>query len=121
MTGKHTPGPWERDGRSVYTSDKRPHWVTGRDPRAVYIAQARARHDSEIGERVDDIEDNPVEESEATANARLISAAPDMLEALRSAVALLTDPDAGEDEANETLAELEAAIRKATGGEGGGL
>lgn len=119
MTGKHTPGPWEAHGRAVYTADKRKHWVEGRDRRAVYVAQIRARHDAEIGERCDDITDNPVGEDEANANARLISAAPDMLKALRSAVALLTDPDAGEGEANETLAELEAAIRKATGEEGG--
>lgn len=113
--GKHTPGPWERHGRAVYTADKRPHWLTGRDRRAVYVAQIRARHDSEIGERVGDIEDNPVEESEAYANADLIAAAPDMLEACREAMALLEDPDADMTDANRVERVLCAAIRKATG------
>lgn len=130
--GKHTPGPWERHGRAIYTADKRPHWVTGRDRRAVYVAQIRARHDSEIGERVDDIKDNPVEESEADANADLISAAPDMLEALRRLALVVEDigahgPGATRDEIIErmhrddsgVLRQARAAIRKATSGEGG--
>jgi len=48
-------------------------------------------------------------------DAKLIEAAPELLGAVRSAVSLLTDPDAGEDEANQVLAELEAALAKAEG------
>jgi len=84
MNAKHTPGPWELHGRAVYTADKRKHWIENRDRRAVYVAQVRARHDSEIGCHVDDVEDNPVCEQEAEANARLISAAPELLAALES-------------------------------------
>lgn len=43
------------------------------------------------------------------------TAAPELLGAVQSAVSLLTDPDAGEDEANQVLAELEAALAKAKG------
>lgn len=102
MNGKHTPGPWhvcgEQSGVTEYSNT-----------RHIY-----AQADKSAGGTgcVADV-------ASSTANAALISAAPDMLEALRSAVALLTDPDAGEFEANDVLGELEAAIRKATGGEGG--
>lgn len=102
MTGKHTPGPWFVDEEGHIRAPYPNH--------APGISVARmtcfGAHDVHMAK---------------DANALLISAAPDMLDALRGAVALLTDPDAGEDEANETLAELEAAIRKATGGEGGGV
>lgn len=55
---------------------------------------------------------------ESDANARLISAAPDMLEALRELLAdrYLSDPVNA-----DRMAKARAAVRKATGGEGGGV
>lgn len=114
MNAKHTQGPWELHGRAVYTADKRKHWVKNRDARQTYIAQVRARHDSEIGSRVDDVEDNPVSEQEAEANARLISAAPELLEALSRL--LLTVEDIGSHGPGETRDELIEMMHKDNSG-----
>ena len=58
---------------------------------------------------------------ETRKNATLISAAPDMLEACREALALLGNPDADGIDADRVERVLWAAVRKATGGEGGGV
>lgn len=113
---QHTPGPWVAHGRAVFTADKRKHWIERRDRRAVYVAQVRARHDAEIGERCDDIEDNPVDEDEANANARLISAAPELLEALRYIVDY--DGPTGSWDPDKARNMARAAIAKATGNGG---
>lgn len=113
---EHTPGPWVAHGRAVFTADKRKHWIESRDARAVYVAQIRARHDAEIGEPVGDIEDNPVDEYEANANARLISAAPELLEALRYFVDY--DGPTGSWDPNKARNMARAAIAKANGNGG---
>jgi hypothetical protein len=90
VSAKHTPG----------------EWVVGDAPDsrvAVYAGNACIAVVGEQGYPVID------------ADARLIAAAPELLGAVQSAVSLLTDPDAGEDEANQVLAELEAALAKAKG------
>jgi hypothetical protein len=52
---------------------------------------------------------------EDAANARLIAAAPDMLEMLRDVVAVINDPDADWTDANRVEREILAVIAKATG------
>lgn len=52
---------------------------------------------------------------EASGNARLISASPDLLTACTAAAALLTDGDAEPADADRVLLLLQAAIAKATG------
>lgn len=58
---------------------------------------------------------------ETRKNADMISAAPDMLEACREALALLGNPDADGTDADRVERALWAAVKKATGGEGGGV
>lgn len=96
MNGKHTPGPWVIDDEGHIRAPYPNH--------APGISVARmtcfGAHDVHMAK---------------DANARLISAAPDMLEALRYIVewkATGWDPEKARDMAT-------AAIRKATGGEGG--
>jgi hypothetical protein len=55
-------------------------------------------------------------EAEDAANARLIAAAPDMLEMLHEVLALLNNPDADGTDANRVEREILAVIAKATGG-----
>ena len=88
---KHTPGPWnyDRSGYSLYVNSGR-ELVTAL---------------SMDGKRLETSE----------ANARLIAAAPDLLEALKSVIAWL---DASDESAfsDSQLALARAAIAKATGG-----
>lgn len=60
---KHTPGPWNLSGRTVYTLHRLAHMETNR-----WSAQVQGYVDC------------PAEEADA--NARLIAAAPELLEAL---------------------------------------
>ena len=108
--GKHTPGPWyvagEQSGVTEYS-----------DTRHIY---AQADKDAGGTGCVACV-------ASSTANAALIAAAPDMLEALRSAAAFAEQwVGANEgsmlaDAREAMLAKARAAIRKATGGEGGGV
>jgi hypothetical protein len=100
----HTPGPWreyERSGLWTYIKSESGVLVGG------------AYHDSLL---MDDLE-------ESDANARLISSAPELLEALKEAKELIQffhgDP-AWEiyDSSSPEMKRLNAAIAKATGAEG---
>lgn len=99
MSAKHTPGPW------AYAYDGSSTWSIGEadDPQDKLVAS--------IGDRDD---------ARATANARLIAAAPDLLKALEfCAQAIRT---AGLDTVKggicaQAFAEARAAIAKARGGE----
>jgi hypothetical protein len=88
---KHTPGPWnyDRSGYSLYVNSGR-ELVTAL---------------SMDGKRLETSE----------ANARLIAAAPDLLEALKSVIAWLDAPDESAF-SDSQLALARAAIAKATGG-----
>jgi hypothetical protein len=116
MTTKHTPGPWivladpEHVGKHPYHDCR-------------FIATADAQWDEdfqtlEVGQIVctmKDIEDQG-------ADARLIAAAPELLEALQRIVAL--DSEAGQvvlistylDSVSKAVKDARAAIAKATGG-----
>lgn len=102
MSAAHTPGPWLIEAETCHTGDiatvhhTADKWVT------IY-----APHWAETG----------MDEHEQSANARLIAAAPDLLEALKLYV--LQDnfaTDYGYGVGGEAKATAEAAIAKATGG-----
>ena len=97
MTQKHTPGPWEASGPLIYVGN-------GRNRRIV--ADAGTYHGRD-----------PEKIASTIANARLISAAPDLLAALRAVTwhldaRLIATPD---DHAQEAISLSAAALRKATG------
>jgi hypothetical protein len=102
----HTPGPWLLTGHTVYALDE-----VGQTNRFSCNMQAGySYYGRTVKERVSN--------DELTANARLIAAAPELLEALRIArmqVALL----GGEMDAvnSDVLSIADAAIAKATGGQ----
>lgn len=94
MTGKHTSGPWDTQGGYVYDSEGRivcnPHDCL-----------------EELGSRISG--------REREANARLIAAAPELLNVCKAALSLLLDPDATEKDADMVTDELRVAISKAEG------
>lgn len=101
---KHTPGPWK--------IDRRRSWSEVRDPEGYVLAEVGAIN---------------CDASTAKANARLITAAPDMLDALYQlhAAAMNIEGDALFDskpsqvairQLGEALTVSRAAIAKATGG-----
>lgn len=101
----HTPGPWERDGRTIYKLEHA-RWHKGESiQRNRFDARVQGHHEC------------PPEEVEAVA--QLMQAAPDMLAALRKVVALCENihPENDFDSANLLDATDAAtdAIAKATG------
>ena len=92
---KHTAGPWEAVGNLVRSPMCQPEGL----PRGVQIAECR---DSYFLLHTD----------EARANARLVSAAPDLLEALKLAVRQNSHDMVM---TSEELRKCEAAVAKATG------
>jgi hypothetical protein len=87
---KHTPGPW----CTMYDS----MIIRGFD--GSDVANITAPVQGDINKR--------------HVNARLIAAAPELLSACQSALAMLRDPDADTDEANKLEAILISAIKKAS-------
>lgn len=112
MSAKHTPGKWTM-GTSWCSGDCH---VYG--PGQIHIASA---HHLLGGDGPEGVENPDMEPGVAEANALLISAAPEMLEALRELLRWSGSDDtiAGPEIAARSAAR--AAIRKATGAEGGGL
>ena len=124
MTPKHTPGPWEAEGRDIYGADG----FSVAEFDGVFIArEADGRlHPSAAGQSIERPDD------EVAANARLIAAAPDLLEALKRVRDLDTRSlHVGYDDgpgggnyvyrdvifADEAFAIIDAALSLATGGE----
>ena len=93
MSG-HTPGPWTAFQSTASFFD---------------VVKGNGEYDPSVAS-VWASEGRP-----AGANARLIAAAPDMLEALRAVVSALNNRDATNDEALAIYARCIAAIAKATG------
>jgi hypothetical protein len=102
MQTKHTPGPWHtfRQGTKHFVSQ-----ATDEDFRfAIAVVYESTYHpEGALALR-----------QEATANARLIAAAPDLLAALQ---AIMGDPDAVDHILHLDAVAADAAIAKATGGE----
>ena len=85
---QHTEGPWIADGAQIFTSDTN-------------VAQAN-------GYRID--------RETVAANARLIAAAPELLEALEQMVSVFLDTEGRHGESkNDAMDAARAAIAKATG------
>lgn len=96
---KHTPGPWEiLSGKFVPTQ-----MAAGSK---MYVIQTADKHNDNIGFACSWLDD-PETLKEARANANLIAAAPDLLEALESAITILTDSvgDFDYDKAIEAIAQ----------------
>lgn len=96
----HTPGPWEADydeyGDEIWYGGSGQGLWTIKGPGSCYLA-GMAGEDEEPGSR-----------EQAEADARLISAAPDLLEALKYARRFMNNVE-------HDVALIDAAIRKATG------
>ena len=101
MTAKHTPGPWYalRGQRNISIRHKTGDKLLS----MVNVASVRGKFPT----------DCPYGSSEA--NARLIAAAPELLEALQKMLPELRGLSIVSDTAAEMLREAEAAIAKATG------
>jgi hypothetical protein len=100
----HTPGPW------LYV----PEADCDGDPRIDPLARPITDHTVHIGHLAIFMGTS----DEAEANARLISAAPEMLEALKAAAEALFCTDNRFEIGGKTALQIvEAAITKATGGE----
>lgn len=84
--GKHTAGPWESARMLVPTKD--------RDKREGFVVNASTVMEDEgscLAKRICDIRYSYLEWSEASANARLIAAAPALLDALVAVVQWIED------------------------------
>ena len=94
---QHTPGPWAAEAAMSMDT---PHirYITA-DTRIIASVRHRAEHTQDM----------------ALANARLIAAAPELLEALRRMLPELRGLAFVSDTASEMLRIAEAAIAKATG------
>ena len=93
---KHTPGPWRYD-RSNGSPTTGQHMIAGAKPG--YLAEVRDCGSGDV-----------------QANARLIAAAPDLLDALQAIVKSLSDQDdEGLIEHAQQMIDARAAIAKATG------
>jgi hypothetical protein len=92
---KHTPGPWHRVKHGDNESEV--YDINGKSKDGVMTMLAEVHHDWQEWE-------------EFEANARLIAAAPDMLEALKKARTCMSIPDC-------VMELIVAAIRKAEGGQ----
>jgi hypothetical protein len=103
---KHTPAPWVLKIRPA-EHDNNITVAEIEQPRLVKYRGGIARLQS--AEHIDGID-----EDELVANARLIAAAPDMLEALILAE-IAADPTATADERAKAKSAIRAAITKATG------
>jgi hypothetical protein len=98
----HTPGPWEAVGNLVRSPMHQPEGL----PRGVLISEFRDGYSAPYSD-------------EAKANARLIAAAPELLEALQLVAREVTDyvrPTSADSHLpTDIVAAVHAAIAKATG------
>jgi hypothetical protein len=89
----HTPGPWEHTGNGdIQGNEDNGHGMGPVDVCSVYLRTVKGRTE---------------------ANARVIAAAPDLLNACLRALMLLSDPEADENEADRVTLVLVDALRLA--------
>lgn len=103
MNTKHTPGPWIAEGRTIYALMHN-GWKKG-------VEQFKNRFYATV------YFDSECPEEEAEANARLMAAAPDLLDALQEMIAIVEIHSEATDNdfAWAELAFAYAAIKKALG------
>jgi hypothetical protein len=104
MTTKHTQGPWEFPGGRVWPNNGAPVFAT-RDGQRTLVAEVNDLNNYNL-------------DPEVAANARLITAAPELLEACRKAGEFLDNlPLKGEASAEryDLTATIEEVIAKAEG------
>jgi citrate lyase beta subunit len=121
---KHTPGPW------AAICPKERHFYEGRDITSFCVMSEKTRgqlreeghiHYREDREKVDNISLcgyvwwADMTDSEAIANAHLIAAAPELLEALKAFVADWCDETGMSSPSHESVRFAQAAIAKAEG------
>ncbi len=111
MTGKHTPGPWE-----VFIDDSGGKWTGW--PLSIDATSITDKTVVRTGGQFPYKWDAKTSQTEAIANARLIAAAPDLLEALMDAVdAWETHCESGDMMQGDWVCDARAAIAKARGQE----
>ena len=108
MTANHTPGPW-----TVLPEEADKDYLRIRGTRLGARYKVANVHMPRLWESNYVLRDR--ENAESQANARLIAAAPELLEALQKMLPELRGLSIVSDTAAEMLREAEAAIAKATG------
>jgi len=108
---KHTPGPWVMTARDCPTDGVAVSWCID-SPLRISIANGQSQE--HLGEALG------MQRTECLANARLIAAAPDLLQALLNLVGTMCAADGSDIEADldaidARVVEARAAIAKATG------
>ena len=104
---KHTPGPWEWSDKYRTSDNKRNTWsLLGKDGYGILSCDGDANSPQSLG-------------ASGEANARLIAAAPELLEALQMARTYMKYPRDASDALvtahNKAIYAVDAAIAKATG------
>lgn len=103
MTAKHTEGPWLRDATSGLSCDVRA--TNGRKVALCWgLSTSRAAKSN-----------SPAYRAECDANARLIAAAPELLDELVKVEKLLASIELGDYPVSDELESVRAAIAKAEG------
>lgn len=113
---KHTPGPWFLGD---WSQDNGPNKTTieAQEPEVIPPGGSGIWPDGVRCMKVASVEDSSFDEQTTAANARLIAAAPDLLEALKEAERFVNCHSEDWYIAGQTLlAKIRAAISKATGG-----
>ena len=117
MSAAHTPGPWVVLGENVGCATGHIAFTTC-NPRT--IDETRLDGESWLDMRGRTKADRDELENEVKANARLIAASPDLLEALSSLVVQHSEADLRADpDLHGAVKRARAAIAKAAGQEGG--
>lgn len=100
----HTPGPWENHGRTVYAGKS-------------IVSLAVAEYDAERGPQYN-LADHLKSDDEGLANARLIAAAPELLEACEAVLKWAATPGnhGGNPYLQPMVKAAEIALAKAQGG-----
>lgn len=108
MKTKHTPAPWTAAGPGILDT---PH----RDKRIMVLHPDGIRLIADTGQGYIDPKGNAIPDDERRANARLIAAAPELLDAANDLLCQWDAPDLSDDTPiKEKFDALRAALDKAT-------
>jgi len=107
-TQTHTSGPWETSGCTIYAGETM--------LACTYCEENRHLHTIEADDAIPDstgIHGNGLDE--AWANARLVAAAPDMLEALREMLSMFGDHEQYDEDSAQVISQTRQVLAKAEG------